>query len=145
MRDLSGIAQVYNAEQLLALLKTEPEDLVIVATDDLDPSEIHDGKTLREDSSIYSIFSVKRTGVSSIFELALTVIGFQGYKHHKGEVAVIGDTNKRDSFGRKIPDSIRFLLVSAKNKSENSTLKQTEFEGIIVLSKPLAPKAKKAA
>lgn len=115
-------------------MQRAPGDLVLIHADDLSPSEFDDGFATRSDIGLFSVYSLNEAGASSVEELCNS-IRIQKYAcdhAYLGELATIGHPDKRDIYGRVLPQCIKSLLSDAENGVTGSLLTQTNFEGVFI-------------
>lgn len=122
-RDLNHLQTITSAADLLAFLREDPSDRVLVATTDLSPDDFDvDGTALRMDDSLYAVVSMRAFHVTNTREMFCF-----NWRHGppKGELVIIGAPEVRDRNGRVVPGDIRRLLSDAEERAPQRHLSRT--------------------
>lgn len=118
----------------------DPTDLILHYENDLSGEDFDNyGIATRVDTHILVIRSMKELNAKNIEEFAYNFsiqnqIEYNSNAPLKGVIAVIGNENTRDRFGRLVSDDIKQLLDEAETTDPKYFLSCAKYEGLFVIS-----------
>lgn len=138
-RCLDCLKTLSSAEAVIMCLKQDPTDRVLVYSSDLTPHEFHDSLAVRTDDRVLIVRSVRESGAASLDQFIHVLRSEKPVQNSQpGEIAVIGSSDHRDRFGRKVPADVKALLGEAEDQEDPRSLQLAGgYEGIYVLADPV--------
>ena len=137
-RDLSPLCILRTTEELLACLRDDTNDRILVWTDDLSSGEWDEsGCAIRTDISILVVCSLQALSASTIDEFVDACQRRQPHYQdgcHPEEIAIVV-SDEKDKFGqRMIPADIQLLLDAAEELKPGRILSEAGYEGLWALT-----------
>jgi hypothetical protein len=133
-RDFSKAKVLMTASEVVAFMKEDPLDRVLTYSRDLTPAQYDaNGLSTRTDDGVLVVYSMRALGASTIEEFSNLRNRPDSYQAFPDEIAVVGDEQVRDRFGRVTPPCIKQLLRDAEEQKPDRQLAWAKYEGVCVL------------
>ena len=115
MKNFVGIPQIYNVNDLISCLKQSPKTRMLVYSNDLSDNEYSNG------------------GVATRTDISILLIVENNLNDDLMPIAIIGDSNIRNIWGRCIPEDIKEEMKNAENRKKHTELHWV-YDGAFALS-----------